>query len=182
MNISLEMVATFVAIVGGFKALEWVIEKINNKHDKDQQIDSTEEDFKAYKIATDAKIENLQTQLNNAHNYAQSSMDGMKKEIVQTLTDHREEYMQGINEVKASLSEMSSIYKQTVSLVELKIDNLEKTNTEHLEALKVAQNKHNNLMERTFICEKEISVLQNREKVSEKRLADLEEGAKKNEK
>lgn len=182
MNISLETIATLVAIVGGFKAVEWLIQKITAQHDKAQQIDSTEEEFQAYKVETDAKLASLQSQLSNAHAYAQSSMDGIKKEIVQTLTDHREEYIQGINEVKASITEMSSIYQQTVAIVELKIDNLEKTNTEHLEALKVAQNKHNNLMERTFLCEKEISVLQNREKVSEKRLADVEESLKKHEK
>lgn len=101
-------------------------------------------------------------------------MDAFKEDIMETLAKHRKEYLDGIEEVKTSVSDFKSLYQKNQAVTEYKIDNLEKSNTRHLEQLKENQNKHNNLIERTFILEKQVSVLDNREKVSEHRLDDLE--------
>lgn len=46
---------------------------------------------------------------------------------------------------------------------------------EKLDSLEKKQDKHNNLVERTFCCEKEISVLKEQVKVENHRIEDLEE-------
>lgn len=66
-------------------------------------------------------------------------------------------------ELKDMFAELQASYKNTITVISLKIDALEK-----------AQNKHNDVITRTFIVEKDIEVLKNREKVSEHRLEDLE--------
>jgi hypothetical protein len=71
-----------------------------------------------------------------------------------------------IKENSDNFSEMRAQTQNWQSVMEVKFDNLE---------AKVM--KHNNFMERIATLEKDVAVLQNREKVSENRLRDLEESA-----
>lgn len=45
-----------------------------------------------------------------------------------------------------------------------------------LDSIEKKQDKHNNIIERTYKLEKEVAVLNNRETVSEHRIEDLEKG------
>lgn len=56
-----------------------------------------------------------------------------------------------------------------------KIADMKKGFAEHLQRVEEKQDKHNNLVERTFCCEKEISVLKEQVKVENHRIEDLEE-------
>lgn len=42
----LELIAIVVSVVGGIKAVDYVVDKINKRHDKNQKIDSNGEDIK----------------------------------------------------------------------------------------------------------------------------------------
>lgn len=55
-----------------------------------------------------------------------------------------------------------------------KIDNLASVLSEKIDDLEVAQTKHNNLMTRTFMLEKAVGVLEERQKVANHRIDDLE--------
>lgn len=55
-----------------------------------------------------------------------------------------------------------------------KIDTLADTLADKIDALEVAQTKHNNLMERTFMLEKAVGVMEERQKVANHRIDDLE--------
>lgn len=160
---AMEVIAIIVAVVGLLKALEWVIEKITSQHDKSQKIDTNADNFAEYRRQNDEEIKQIKKSLNEAHNYAQKSLDAMRKEILDTINKDRGEYLNGIKEVKESITEMSSAYQQTVAIIELKIENL----TKQVE-------KHNSVVERTYANEKAIGILENREAVSEHRLSDLE--------
>lgn len=171
---TMEMIAIFVAVVGGFKALEWVIEKITAQHDKSQRIDANTESIEEFKKHTTQEIENLNERVNKAHDYATmalqtleknitTALDEQKNDYMEHLKSDKEDYIEGIKRVEASIMEMQAVYQQTVAVMDIKIDNLEK-----------AQNKHNNLIERMYACESKIGVLDNREKVSEHRIDDLE--------
>jgi len=94
----------------------------------------------------------------------------LQKSITDKLDAHREEYLNEINNVykqisatNDSLSDMRAQTQSWQAVMEVKFDNLEK---------KVM--KHNNFMERVAVLEKDVAVLNNREKVSENRLRDLE--------
>lgn len=93
----------------------------------------------------------------------QKQLDAFKKDIINTLGEHRKEYLQGINDVHSEITNLQSTYKQTQAVIELKIDNLEKK-----------QDKHNSVIERIYKAEQEVEVLKNRESVSEHRISDLE--------
>ncbi len=56
-----------------------------------------------------------------------------------------------------------------------KIVDMKEGFAEHLQRVEEKQDKHNNLVERTFCCEKEISVLKEQIKVENHRIEDLEE-------
>lgn len=97
--------------------------------------------------------------------------------IKKTLDAHRTEYLNGIKEVKDSLNsveksvdQMQHAYKQTVAVVDLKIEALEK-----------AQNKHNNLIERMYAVEKETALQTEQIEVANHRISDLEEQEKRKE-
>lgn len=167
---TMELITVFVAVVGGMKALEWVLKILFGQHDKVQQIDTNKEDFADYKAKNDKEIAEIKKSLNNAHKYAQDSLDEMKSEIMESIKEQRDliqkdktDYIDGIQEVKASITEMSGVYQQTVAIIEIKIDNLEKK-----------QDLHNSVISRTYELEKQVSLLDNREKVSEHRLTDVE--------
>lgn len=164
---TLEMIGYFVAVVAGFKALEWVIEKITKSHDKSQKIDENAMCIEEFKNKTDKMLEDMQRQINDGHKYSTVALNDLKKEITDILENHREEYLKGIDDVKHSVLEMSSVYQQTVAIIELKIDNLEKK-----------QDKYNHLQERMAQAQLDIAVLDNRTKVSENRIKDLENNEK----
>ena len=86
-----------------------------------------------------------------------------QKEIEDKLDKHREEYLKKISSVEDSLTDMRAQTQNWQSVMEVKFNNLEE---------KVM--KHNNFMERVATLEKDVAVLNNREKVSENRLLDLE--------
>ena len=97
--------------------------------------------------------------------------------INKTLAAHRAEYLNGIKEVKDGLSnveksvdQMQHTYKQTVAIVDLKIEALEK-----------AQNKHNNLIERMYAVEKETALQTEQIEVANHRISDIEEQEKRKE-
>lgn len=76
-------------------------------------------------------------------------MDAFKKEMLNTLKEHREEYLKGIDEVKDSITDLTAKTQQTQAIIELKIDALEKK-----------QDKHNSIIERTYKLERDVAVLQ----------------------
>lgn len=95
------------------------------------------------------------------------------KESIDTLS---KEYHAELNEIKESISGLKDDVKEikasndnTVNIITLKLENL----TDKVE-------KHNSVVERTYKLEQDVAVLTNREKVSENRLKDIENGKKKN--
>ena len=64
-----------------------------------------------------------------------------------------------VDELTDTVSELKAAHQQTVTLIEVLSERVE---------------KHNNVIERTYALEKQVAVLDNREKVSENRLSDLE--------
>lgn len=93
-----------------------------------------------------------------------------QKQIVQFQKDVREEmstlqdsYSEHLVEVKTMINDLRASYQQMQATIEIRLDNLEKK-----------QDKHNSIIERTYELERQVAVLDNREKVSENRLADLE--------
>lgn len=104
----------------------------------------------------------------------ENQLVALENRLTQKLTEHKTEYIGEINKVKTSISaletsvsEMQAGYQTTVATVTLQIANLEKK-----------QDKHNDVITRTFLLEKDVEVLKNREKVSENRLKDLEDNEK----
>lgn len=93
-----------------------------------------------------------------------------KQTLVDSINANRNEYLNGISEVKDSIqtikdniTDMKASYQTTVATISLQIQNLEKK-----------QDKHNSVIERTYALERDVEVLKNRESVSEHRLIDLE--------
>lgn len=91
-------------------------------------------------------------------------------QIESKLDSHREEYLSRIKDVEKevrnnneNLTDMRSQTQNWQGIMELKFENLSEKVT-----------KHNNIVERMQKAELNIAVLQNREKVSEHRLHDLE--------
>lgn len=72
-------------------------------------------------------------------------------------------YADSIVEVKNLISDLASKQDKMQTVIELRLDALEKK-----------QDKHNSVIERTYKLEQQVAVLNNREKVSENRLNDLE--------
>lgn len=94
--------------------------------------------------------------------------------IKKTLEEHRKEYLDGIekinkriNSLEDSFSELQALYQSTTAVVTLKIEQLEK-----------ATNKHNQVIERTYILEKDVEVLKQRENASEARIKRMENDGK----
>lgn len=71
------------------------------------------------------------------------------------------------NEREKQMIQIQATLNQAIAVIETKIDALEKK-----------QDKHNNVIERTYALEKDVAVLKNRESVSENRLKDLENDGK----
>lgn len=92
------------------------------------------------------------------------------KQISQFQKDTRVEmsklqdaYADSIVEVKEMINELKAHQEKMQATVELRLDTLEKK-----------QDLHNSVIERTYKLEQQVAVLDNREKVSENRLSDLE--------
>lgn len=92
-----------------------------------------------------------------------AKIDEFKKEITKTLLDHKDLYIREINDVHSSITAIKAENQQFQATFTLQIDELSRR-----------VEKHNSVVERTFALEKEVAVLDNREKVSEKRLLDIE--------
>ena len=96
-----------------------------------------------------------------------ATTSAQKKNTLKAVEDkvdkHHEEYVKRIDAVEKSISDIKNSTDKWQSNMEIRFDNLEQ---------KVM--KHNNFMERVATLEKDVAVLNNREKVSENRLADLE--------
>ena len=96
------------------------------------------------------KAENKIKADKEAKEQAQSEqLEKFKEDIIKTLKDHRKEYIEGINEVQDTISEIKSEYKSTVTAVSMQIKNLEEK-----------QDKHNSIIERTYKLETDVKVLQ----------------------
>lgn len=90
-------------------------------------------------------------------------IENMQKDIQQTLATHKEEYIKEINEIHNSITDIKTEYSRNQAIMELKIDNLEKK-----------QDKHNNLIERTYKLEKDSEVLKQALTAADRRIGDLE--------
>lgn len=170
----LEIIGVIVAAEGLFKAIDYFINKLTAAHDKSQKIDENAESLSEYIERNDKKIEELSQKTKEDREYVIDSMKGLELSINQTLNNHREEYLQGIesinkriNDVEGSIVNMQTAYQKNTSLIELKIENL----TEHV-------NKHNNVIERTFKLEERATLLEEKVKVANNRIKDLEEEKK----
>lgn len=94
----------------------------------------------------------------------------LKKELTSKLDEHRKEYLEGIADVKnsientnAKMTDLKSEYQTSIATINLSLSNL----TKQVE-------KHNSVVERTYVVETDVAVLKNRESVSEHRIEDLE--------
>lgn len=109
-------------------------------------------------LTSTKQIQNKQSELQTAQ------LNALKAELNNKLDSHNKEYIDGIEHVKESLNninndfmDMKATYQETVAVIELKIDTLEKK-----------QDKHNNVIERTFQLEKDVAVLQAKAEANEK--------------
>lgn len=93
-------------------------------------------------------------------------LENLKAEMFKTLADHRKEYLEGIEEVKDSVTEIRAIYQQNTAIIELKIDSLEKK-----------QDQHNNLISRMYNVEATQKLQEEMIKVANHRIDDLEKKA-----
>lgn len=90
----------------------------------------------------------------------ESQFKEFKSEINSKLDNHKKEYLNGIENVKQGLNSLSdevtdlrATYQEAISLIECKIDNLEKK-----------QDKHNSVIERTYKLEADVAILKERTK------------------
>lgn len=98
----------------------------------------------------------------------------MQEDLEAKLEAHREEYLKGIKDVSAAVRDNSDKMSELKHQSEMFAALTEKTINELSERVE----KHNQIVERTYALEKAVSLLDNREKVSEHRLTDLEGEAK----
>ena len=84
------------------------------------------------------KAEQEQKELAEKQRQAEQ-LEKFKEEIIKTLDTHRKEYLEGIDGVKDTITDMKATYQTTVATVSLQISNLEEK-----------QDKHNSIIERTY--------------------------------
>lgn len=163
----LKIIGIIVAIQGCFKAIEYFIDKAAKGYIKSKKIDDNEEDLETFKTETNAAIGKLQKDMMAAHMYASDSLKTLEQNLTNvftlTLDEHKKEYVKRIEGVEGSITNMSAVYQQTVAVVDIKIENLEK-----------AQNKHNNLIERMYKVEEKTALQGEQIKVANHRIEDLE--------
>lgn len=108
------------------------------------------------------KIEQDKThekQLEQLRDSLEKRMDKDKAEAqkgMDIINNHIKEYSDNFSELRAQTQTYQAVMEERFNNLEAKVM------------------KHNNFMERVAILEKDVAVLQNRESVSEHRLADLE--------
>lgn len=85
------------------------------------------------------------------------------EEVLKMLTEHREEYLSEIRDVKDDVSRVNATVQNQVSIIEIKI-----------EELSSRVEKHNNVIERTFKLEQECALHEEKIKVANHRIDDLE--------
>lgn len=90
-------------------------------------------------------------------------LDKFKEDVLNTLNKHREEYLDGISDVKDDISDMRAVYQQSQAIIELKIDSLEKK-----------QDAHNGLISRMYAVESTQKLQEEQLKVVNHRIEDLE--------
>lgn len=97
-------------------------------------------------------------------------LKNLEDRLTTQLTEHKAEYLSQIGDVKKSIrslednfSEIRATTQQFQAVIECKIEEL----SNRVE-------KHNTVIERTYALEKAVGILENKEKVSEHRLDDLE--------
>lgn len=90
-------------------------------------------------------------------------LDRFKEDVLNTLNKHREEYLNGISDVKDDISDMRAVYQQSQAIIELKIDSLEKK-----------QDAHNGLISRMYAVESTQKLQEEQLKVVNHRIEDLE--------
>lgn len=93
----------------------------------------------------------------------QKQLDKFKDDMLNTLNKHREEYLEGIADVKDDITDLRAVYQQTQAIIELKIDSLEKK-----------QDAHNGLISRMYAVESNQKLQEEQIKVVNHRLEDLE--------
>ena len=94
------------------------------------------------------KAEQEQKELAEKQRQAEQ-LEKFKEEIIKTLDTHRKEYLEGIDGVKDTITDMKATYQTTVATVSLQISNLEEK-----------QDKHNSIIERTYKLESDVRVLE----------------------
>ena len=77
--------------------------------------------------------------------------------------ENKQLIMKNIEGLKDDITAVNATVQQQIAIIDIKITDL----TKQVE-------KHNNVIERTYNLEKAVGILENRESVSEHRLADLE--------
>lgn len=92
-----------------------------------------------------------------------AQLDAFKAEMRQTMSDVQDNYAKSLAEILGQVSDLKASYQQSMAVIQLQISNLEKK-----------QDLHNGLVERTYKLEEQVAVLDNREKVSENRLSNIE--------
>lgn len=90
--------------------------------------------------------------------------------IKDLLSEHRKEYLNGIHnidkridDVEANITNIQAVYQQNTAVIELKIQTL----SDHVE-------KHNNVIERTYNLESKADLMDEKLKVANHRIDDLE--------
>lgn len=138
------VVVALFSFAGGIIVTIVTQKHTDKRHDADIDVKKDENISK--------QITDVETKCNNEitsiRNETKASFDLMNKQL---------------SELKEMFAEMHAGYQQTVSVISLQIDNLEKK-----------QDLHNSVVTRMFLAEKDIEVLKQRESVSENRLADIE--------
>lgn len=125
------------------------------------------------KLANDAKSTDYNTlevkldSLSKCINSQNETIASIKEDINKTLSNHRDEYLKGISEVKSSITDMKLAYTETVAIVNTKID-----------ALEEKQDKHNDVIARTYKLESRADVQDECIKVANHRIHDIEEKLK----
>ena len=77
-------------------------------------------------------------------------------------------YFEAQKNIKLQIANLEKIF-------DMKVANLKEIFLEKIKELTDKQDKHNNLIERTFACEKDISLIKEQIKVENHRIEDLEE-------
>lgn len=185
----LYIIGAVLAFESLLKAIEWGIGKITSQHDTVQKIDENAISLEEYIKKNDARVAAAEKKIEGGHKKAFEVMDEMKvliseaskesnKECMELIKEHRDEYMKRIESVENSITQMSAVYQQTVAVIDVKIENLEKnldkSQTEQIEALRRETQKHNQIIERTYECEAKLRIHDEQFRVANARLKKID--------